>query len=198
MGIGGDYYLVYKITNDINSKRYIGCHKTKNLDDGYMGSGKILKRAIAKYGVDSFTKEILHVYDNPDDMLRREIELIQSLNPEYNLHPGGNGGWGYINKSRLNVFTGRKKLESNRKHRDNAKRRAEAIERAYNSSPSVCQECSEPLERLKRHNKYCSSSCSAIATNRRRYESGWRLSQESRRKTARTLMQRYSATTTTA
>lgn len=198
MGLGGYYYLVYKITNNINNKTYIGCHKTKNLDDGYMGSGKVLKRAMAKYGTDNFSREILYTYDNAEDMLAREVELIASLIPDYNLHPGGNGGWDYINKNRLNVFTGRKKAESNQKHRENAKQRLKELEVEYYRSPSTCQECNEILERSRRRNKYCSSSCSAIATNRRRYESGWRLTQESRRKTAQTLMQRHRAATTTA
>ena len=34
------------------------------LDDGYLGSGKHLKRAISKYGENSFTKEILFIFDN--------------------------------------------------------------------------------------------------------------------------------------
>ena len=56
------YFTVYKIINNINGKVYIGCHKTKNLYDGYMGSGKLILAAIKKYGVDNFTKEFIKIF----------------------------------------------------------------------------------------------------------------------------------------
>jgi hypothetical protein len=62
------FYLIYKITNNINNKIYVGSHKTKNKNDSYMGSGKYLKRAIKKYGLENFTKEILFEYNNPKEM----------------------------------------------------------------------------------------------------------------------------------
>ena len=48
------HYMIYKITNTINSKIYIGKHKCDDLDDGYFGSGKRLWIAINKYGLENF------------------------------------------------------------------------------------------------------------------------------------------------
>ena len=36
------FYTIYKTTNKISDKVYIGKHQTKDLEDGYLGSGKML------------------------------------------------------------------------------------------------------------------------------------------------------------
>lgn len=85
------FYYVYKITNQINGKFYIGAHSTKNLDDGYMGSGKRIKYAIEKYGIENFNKEILKFYDTKVEMYLAEKELVELGNHSYNLVEGGGG-----------------------------------------------------------------------------------------------------------
>ena len=95
------YYTVYKVTNKVNGKIYIGCHKTKNLDDGYMGSGVYLKRSQKIHGMENFEKEILFVFDNANDMFAKEAEIVTvdflAEENTYNLTVGGFGGWDYVN-----------------------------------------------------------------------------------------------------
>lgn len=92
------FYIIYKTTNTINGKFYIGKHKTKCLDDGYMGSGKILKHAISKYGVENFHREILYSCKTEREMnLFEKILVVPDPEINYNLCPGGHGGFGYIN-----------------------------------------------------------------------------------------------------
>lgn len=100
------FYTIYKIYNKLDGKIYIGKHQTKDLNDAYMGSGKQLKRAQKKHGIENFEKEILFQFDNEQEMNAKEAELVTEefclREDTYNLCPGGHGGWGYLNSTGLN------------------------------------------------------------------------------------------------
>jgi len=92
------------------------------LKDGYMGSGKILKHAISKYGIENFHKEILFVFNNEAEMNAKEAELVVVSENTYNLCDGGKGGFGFINKNKLNLYESHKEtsirnLQSGEKQR---------------------------------------------------------------------------------
>lgn len=91
------YHYVYKITNLINQKIYVGKHSTNNLDDDYMGSGKLLHRAYNKYDRKNFKKEILEYFDSEQEALNYERELVNQdfilREDTYNLALGGRSGW---------------------------------------------------------------------------------------------------------
>jgi hypothetical protein len=90
------YGYIYITTNKINSKRYIGQHKSKDWDSDYIGSGKLLHYAIKKYGIENFTCFPLAWAWNKEELNKLEIDYIAHYKPEYNLTKGGDGTGGYI------------------------------------------------------------------------------------------------------
>jgi len=123
--------IIYKTTNLINGKIYVGQHNTSS-DDGYLGSGLILQKAIDKYGKENFKREILE-FVNENNVDEREIYWIAYTSATqreigYNITTGGYGVRGLFGEK--NHFYGKK-------HTKEAKRKMSILKKGIKQSDEI-------------------------------------------------------------
>lgn len=94
-------HYIYKTTNLITKKYYIGKHSSQNIEnDHYLGSGSLLKRAIKKYGKHNFKKQILYVYQTEKQAYQKQRQIVNQQfvkqKDTYNITLGGYGSWQHV------------------------------------------------------------------------------------------------------
>ncbi len=94
------FFVIYQITNLLNNMIYVGAHVTHNVNDKYMGSSKYLKNDMKEQGRHNFKKEILHIFDNKEDMMDKEAEIVNRefciREDTYNRMIGGISDWSVL------------------------------------------------------------------------------------------------------
>lgn len=93
------YGYIYKTTNLINGKIYIGQKKGSEFYPQYKGSGKLIRKAIEKYGWENFSIEMLCPCFSKEELDAEEVLLISYFNSQdksvgYNITKGGERGPG--------------------------------------------------------------------------------------------------------
>lgn len=125
------FYTVYKTTNLTNNKIYIGLHTTNDINDGYLGSGLFLKKAIKKYGRQNFSKEILFIFNNKEDMVKKEKELVTEefclRKDTYNMVKGGYGLSTLSKTKRAKAIAKMKMTKANQDLKSISKKRIETM-----------------------------------------------------------------------
>ena len=116
------YGYIYKTTNLVNGKIYIGQHKSSQFDKVYYGSGSLFLKAFERYGRDSFICEMLEACNSFEELNEKEkyyISLYDSMNKilGYNLTEGGQGISGYKHdfKSKCKISVNNAKYWSGKK-----------------------------------------------------------------------------------
>jgi hypothetical protein len=159
------YHTLYKTTNSINGKIYIGVHTTENLNDKYIGSGIGISRAIDKYGHEAFSKEILMLCESQEEAYSIEKILVCGnfikRKDVYNTKVGGKGntkGYSYFYDDAGNQYYMRTEDAKSRtdlygrKHTEEDKMRMKSVRRKFLDQLSP--------EEFK--NLYCGKVCSEI------------------------------------
>ncbi len=149
------FNFIYKTTNLINGRFYIGMHSTDNLEDRYLGSGKRLRYSIKKHGIKNHKLEILEFLPNRDTLKTREKEIVnESLLKDplcMNLKEGGEGGgklWNEEHAKKFHAAGGKKVFQMlSQKHSEKLKNNLE-----YRSKYSkIMKEADNPGFSGKRH-----------------------------------------------
>lgn len=91
------FNFVYKTTNLLTGKEYIGSHSTNKKEDGYLGSGRHLLKVIKKYGRKNFKREILEeckIIEEARKLEEKYIIIFHTIFPNgYNFAPKGGLGF---------------------------------------------------------------------------------------------------------
>lgn len=90
-------WIVYETRCLVSGKIYVGVHRQDDDGfDGYLGSGKALRRAIKKHGVENFVRRTLEEFSVEAEAYAREAEIVTEefckRRDTYNVKPGGFGG----------------------------------------------------------------------------------------------------------
>lgn len=142
------YHYVYQIENLIDGKIYVGKHSTDDLNDGYMGSGTLISRAIAKHGLENFRKTILRELASEEEALLFEAQIVDEdfvkRDDTYNLVMGGS------QPSAVKGTPSYDKIYSSDNQRQKQRLGQEAIRRLKDSDPDWTQRLKDNLSEAQR------------------------------------------------
>ena len=119
---------VYFILNKVNGHSYVGRHKMHGKPwnkDGYMGSGKLLKPAQKKYGIENFEKFLIQYCATEEELNRQEEFWIAEYRSrgmaEYNISNGGEFGYTKGFEGKHHTEETKKKMSESGKGKHNNK-----------------------------------------------------------------------------
>lgn len=161
-----DYYgFIYITTNNINGKQYIGQKKYYGNYENYLGSGIALKNAIAKYGKENFSREIIEECKTKEELDEQEkywIKYYDATNSDnfYNITGGGDGGFGSGKNSpwygkHLSKET-KEKLSEAKKGKNNpfyGKTHTDEVKKKLSESSSKLRHSQETKDKISKHLK---------------------------------------------
>jgi hypothetical protein len=154
---------------------YVGKHSSNKIDDDYMGSGKLIQRAIAKHGIENFKKEILFIFDTELEMNSKEKELITeefvARTDTYNLGVGGEGGPHFKGKkhsAESNAKAAESRRIKGRIYTEESKKKMSIAAKNRIYSEDICKNMSNSALNRKTGQKHSEETLSKIKEARKK------------------------------
>lgn len=147
-------YYIYKITNLLNGKSYIGQRKARSScpehDTSYWGGGRQLKESILENGIGFFTKEVVWEVKDPsllDHYEKTGILLYKTLHPRgYNLTTGSQRGWKASALTRSKLSASRKGMKFSDERKAAISKRQTGVKNGDNGFPLYISRAKSPVE----------------------------------------------------
>lgn len=130
------YGYVYITTNIVNGKQYLGVKESSVFVSAYKGSGKILWKAINKYGWDSFKTEVYSWHKTKEELYNEEKKLSIEWNVVksshwYNVMEGGKGGNTKLNYTEEQMNNFRNKISISKSNRPLTEKELANVEKMH-------------------------------------------------------------------
>lgn len=175
---------IYKITNLINGKVYIGqsldihtrwnTHKNKNT----WGKNQAIYKAFKKYGIENFEFSIIELCDEKE-LNEKEIfyiELYDSFNKGYNMTLGGKSVCGYqhteetkkkLSENRKGKYTGINNPRYGIKHTEESKKKMSIHSKGKNKNIPRSEEVKQKISKTKMNHKHTEETKNKISKTRK-------------------------------
>lgn len=170
-------YYIYLIVNKVNFKTYIGQRKSdkKWNEDPYIGSGKLLKLAQKKYGIENFEKFLIQYCSTKEETDAAEKFWIKEYRSrgraQYNIADGGQG------------FSGKRSEESRKKMSEAHKGKPRSEETKKKLSKPRSEETKKKISETLKGKKHSEETKKKLSEAHK----GKHASEETRRKISETL-----------
>jgi len=173
------YHILYETTNLINGKKYIGVHSTNNLNDSYIGSGKLINAAFNKWSRDAFERFIIKGYDTREDAIKAERKYIDkkyiARSDTYNLQLGGGACHEKIisEKAKRKMIAAQKISQKKRYEDPEArKKQSDGTRKRFKDHPEQREKMGQSIKEKWKNPKYRNKTHAAI-------KEGWKRRKES-------------------
>lgn len=153
------YGFIYITTNLVNGMCYLGQKKFDRKWKAYLGSGKVFKNAIKKYGKENFSRNIIYICYSADELNQVEYDLsiffdVVESDDWYNLVYGGGTTAGLVMSEEVCAHLSEIRKKNHELHPEFGEHHSKMMIEFYKEHPEAKEDMSERSKQLWQNPEY--------------------------------------------